>query len=339
MDQDDRQSLWRRVARWIAGEGDSGDAPLPPGIRSDVRDIWEWTGSSESDAPRWNADEGWSDLRDRIGGDEEHPSVPDDGDSGRTVGLRRSRIQGGGWARVAAALAAVLLGGGALYFSQFDSSPPETQREVFRTDRAERLEIRLPDGSQVELGPESELAVPDGYQRGTRRVHLRGLGFFDVRAGPDARFIVRTSRGRATALGTRFSVRSFAEESVEKVVVGEGRVRMAVGTSSDVVLRAGESGVLSADSGVSVRSIDSERELAWTSGRLVFDDVPLSQVSRTLRRWYGVEFEVASPELGERHFTGDFTEESVKQIADIIASSLGVSYEIRDSTVVFVQSE
>lgn len=342
MGEDDRRPTWRRLARWIAGDGQEDDDPSSglPGLAADVRAIWELTDAPAPDPSRWDVEEAWGELTDRIGESGEEGASGRSGGDGRTVGLRRGRSRGGGWSRIAAGIAAaVVLGGGALFLAQLESSPSESRAEVFRTDRAERLEIRLPDGSQVELGPESELSVPAAYNRDARRVRLRGLAFFDVQAELESRFVVRTSGGSVTVLGTRFSVRSFAGEQVQRVVVGEGRVRVAGRRSGPVVLQAGKAGILSADSGLSVRSVDPDRELAWTSGRLVFENTPLRQVARTLDRWYGVEFDVASDELGNRHFTGDFTEESVKQIADIIAASLGVQYEVRDRTVVFVDSE
>lgn len=367
MSGNEPQPFWRRLARRLSGEEEAGrertdtergadDDPADPDAREQARAVWKQTGASDPDTSRWNVEAAWRELLIRIqtepegaardadvrrGAANKREGKSDEGaGTGRKVGLRRSPARGHQWGRVAAAAAAVILvGAGALYLTGPDPSADE-RADLYQTDRAERLEIRLPDGSQMELAPESELSVPEDFGPRQRRVELQGLAFFDVRTDEESTFEVRTAGGRVTALGTRFSVRSFPGEDSRRVVVQEGRVSLRGWSGrEEVVLSAGEAGLASGEGPISVRSVDPEREISWTSGRLVFEAIPLRDVARELERWYGVEFDVGSDAVGARRFTGDFTEESIKQIADIIAASLGVDYRVRDSTLVFVEGK
>src|SRR5690242_10179020 len=90
--------------------------------------------------------------------------------------------------------------------------------------------VRLADGSSVVLGPESRLAIGEGFGHKSREIRFEGQAFFDV-VHDDARpFVVRTTSATLRDIGTTFSVRS---DSV-------GGTRVAVTTGAvDVVATRG----------------------------------------------------------------------------------------------------
>jgi transmembrane sensor len=106
------------------------------------------------------------------------------------------------------------------------------------------------------------------------------------------------------------------------------------------VLRAGDRAVLPRGGPISAeRGAASTDDLAWTDGRLVFDNATLAQVAAELRRWYGIELQFADSALAARHFTASFRGESAEQVLDVLALALDVETQRTGGTVVVRRKE
>ena len=68
-------------------------------------------------------------------------------------------------------------------------------------------------------------------------------------------------------------------------------------------------------------------DLAWTSGKLIFRDAPVAQVTGDLRRWYGLELRVDSG-LPTQRLNATFDRASAASVGTIVAAMLGG--ELRD---------
>jgi transmembrane sensor len=120
-----------------------------------------------------------------------------------------------------------------------------------------------------------------------------------------------------------------------RVVVSEGAVQLAPRRGGgSVILRPGDVGTVSAGGGVvASRGAATPDDMAWTSGRLVFRNASVGELSADLRRWYGVELRVTDSALLRRHFTGSFTGEPSNRVIDVIALAFGARAERRGDTV------
>jgi len=108
-----------------------------------------------------------------------------------------------------------------------------TRGQVFETERGERQEVALSDGSVVEIDPTSRLRVR--YESDTRRVYLeRGRALFRVAKNSRRPFLVLTQDTTVRAVGTAFAVEQESDSVL--VTVAEGRV--AVVPSNPSALQA-----------------------------------------------------------------------------------------------------
>jgi transmembrane sensor len=193
--------------------------------------------------------------------------------------------------------------------------------------------LRLPDGTDVVLGPGSTLTPGVGYGTTERTVTLDGEAYFVV-ARDDARpFTVLADDARVVDLGTAFTVQTDRERGVS-VVVTSGRVRLGPAHSSEgaLELAAGDAATLwRADTTVRRDSLDAERALAFTNGRLVLRDTPVDALADVLRRWYGLTLHV-DPTLRGRRVTATFAGESRRVVLETLALSLGARAELRGDT-------
>lgn len=223
------------------------------------------------------------------------------------------------------------------------------------TGVGERRVLHLADGSQVVLGPASTLDVPADFAAGAgaRRVHLTGEAYF--RAVHDARRPFEVAAGDAVVrdIGTAFVVRAPAPPSADAaarqavdVAVTDGAVRLqpasatSTDTGSGILLRAGDRGrVVAAGAGaataaVIARGTDVAADTAWTTGRLVFRDAPLTEVAGALRRWYGIDLRFADSAVAARHLTATFAGESTAAVLRVVGLATGARLERRGDTVV-----
>ena len=235
----------------------------------------------------------------------------------------------------AAAAAVVLIGGGLWWHSRGTPGyTPASVAQVFATNVGQRDSVRLADGTRVLLAPESRLTVAMGYGNTMREVELTGEAYFDVRHDAGRPFVVHAGSADIRDLGTTFSVRVAGNQGV-RVAVTSGSVSLAPASASPnaaVVLRPGDAGTLGLDGRTLVdRGGTAEPDTAWTSGRLVFREAPVSSVRSELRRWYGIDLVIDSA-FAERHLSMTFDGESADRVLEVIALSLGAEVERQGNT-------
>ena len=238
------------------------------------------------------------------------------------------------WRRIAlpAAATIALLVGGALLWRVISGGSTNLAGQTYRTAVGRSDSLVLRDGSRVLLGPGSELKLAARYGDGRREVELRGQALFEVRHDDRRPFHVRAGSAAISDVGTTFAVRSDAGDEVHVVVTSGAVMLRGAGAPADkgVLLERGDRGTLRTDGQVVAdRGIATEADLAWTQGRLVFHDATLERVRADLRRWYGIELEIADSSVAGRHLTATFAGEPVQQVLDVIALALGVTIEQR----------
>lgn len=243
-----------------------------------------------------------------------------------------------GWAAAAVAVVATGLGlwraGAFVASSSVNVAPAEVA-----TRRGQRASLRLPDGTDVMLGPESRIRYAIAGSRGPRAVYLDGEAYFVVAHDAARPFAVHTARAVATDLGTRFGVRAYAEDSMVTVAVAEGKVSLRpaaarVGRDSVLLTRHDLGRVTSSGAVMAQRTVALDRYLAWTADRLVFRDTPLREAVVELGRWYDVEVQLGDSALGAKRVTARFAKEPATRAVELIAASLGLRLEVRGSVLI-----
>jgi transmembrane sensor len=262
----------------------------------------------------------------------------------RTLHAARSGLQermAARWRTTAlriAATVALLASGVLLWRAVQDDGGDQvaTVAQTFVTAAGQTDSVSLPDGTRVLLGPLSRITVAAGYGTAAREVELTGEALLDVEHDAARPFLVRAGGAIITDLGTTFTVRTDETDEV-RVVVTAGSVELRAARApqgSGVILRAGDRGRLGRHGQVvAERGGMTDDDLAWTRGRIVFDAAPLERVRVELRRWYGIELRADQP-LDSRHITATFTDESARQVVDVIALALGALVEWRGDTAV-----
>lgn len=198
----------------------------------------------------------------------------------------------------------------------------------WRTEPGQTRQITLADGSLVDLGPDSAIAV-DFTDEERRVVLLSGEAFFQAapRAGGERRpFVVAAAQGTTTALGTQFQIEEW--ETGARVTAIEHRIEIALDLPQDgaerVVLVPGSAVAYSGTHGLGpVGAANVEEATAWRRGLLVFDSVPLEDVVRRLNRYRRGRIVIADPRLAQRKVSGVFASGNLDDVIRTITAELG----------------
>lgn len=203
----------------------------------------------------------------------------------------------------------------------------------YATGIGETESVRLPDGSTVRLGPGTRLVVREYARR--RVLELDGEAFFKVQHD-ESPFLVHTPGALVRDLGTAFTLRS--GKAGTRVGVTEGSVAVAARRGGgETVLRVGDRAEVDASGRVRLeRGAAMPEDTAWTQGRLVFRDAPLSEVAEQMARWYGIALVLPEGPLADRRVTATLDGRSAEEALAVIGALLGARIERRGDTAAIV---
>jgi transmembrane sensor len=132
-------------------------------------------------------------------------------------------------------------------------------------------------------------------------------------------------------------VRAYREERYLQVVVTAGLVALRGAQHADSVLatlRPRDRAVIdSAGAATVAANVPVENYLAWTRGRLVFTDAPLSSVIAELERWYDLDIQTSGRPLDDERLTISFATESGDEALSVLAKVLDVRVSRADRSV------
>lgn len=241
---------------------------------------------------------------------------------GQTAGRRR-RDHSQRWGVLVAAMLILVIGTAILLPVMF----PPVEDIVYRTAPGERRSLLLADDSRLDLDTDSMVTVR--FSEKERQILIeRGRAFFRVAKGKHP-FVVRSRYGSVRAVGTAFEV--YDREHGFRVSLYEGRVDLLAAADSirpDATLASlspGQSALLRPG------GLDRESDFPvaadmppWTSGRLLFDDVPLQAAVDEFNRYSNALILIDSKSLKSLRISGRFRSEDTDGFVEALAAVYGV---------------
>ncbi|WP_127126377.1 FecR family protein [Pseudoflavitalea rhizosphaerae] len=263
------------------------------------------------------------------------------------------------------AAAAVILLLSAVWLFSGDHSFFNKNRS-FKTQLGEKLNFRLPDGSQVILNSGSHLSITEGFNKTNREIHLTGEAYFDIAPKASLPFTIHTRAMKLSVLGTAFNVRAYPEEKAEVTSLLRGKVEITVpeknkGAAHRFILVPYQKLIVEKQAGTNKKEVQGKKsvaivphdiqidslkknqlgsisEIAWMENRLVFDNEPLSSVAARIEKWYGIKTIIESPELEPITCTGSFETEPLDKVLESMQFSIPMLKfrKVEDNTVLIL---
>lgn len=194
-----------------------------------------------------------------------------------------------------------------------------SKMNVLEVPYGKYTKVLLSDGSAIWINAGSKLSYPTVFAADKRAVTLDGEAYFEVSHQSDRPFIVHTKDVNVRVLGTSFGISTFGKKTL--TALERGKVSMET-TKKSLVLKPGELGVFSMESGLAKTMVDTKVYTAWKDHRIFFDNAALQDITDRLSREYDVEFVFENHELKQLHFTIEVDKEaSIKGLLEFLRIS------------------
>jgi ferric-dicitrate binding protein FerR (iron transport regulator) len=240
------------------------------------------------------------------------------------------------WLKLAA-IVLLVIGLPLFIFTYTQLEQPSSVAEVTpiekKTTIGQKSKILLPDGSIVWLNAESKVTYAADFEGNQRALTLEGEAYFEVKKDKLKPFIVLSGKISTTAIGTSFNISAYPEDSTIEVALITGKVQVKSPTSGI----QGEAFVLNEGNGVNYNiyrnqarkyTFDKHTALAWKQGILLFEGDSFEEVTRKIRRWYGVEVTVTGIPPDDWKLTGRFKNELLTSVLENIRFGRNFTYHL-----------
>ncbi|BBL34139.1 hypothetical protein Nstercoris_00368 [Nitrosomonas stercoris] len=201
--------------------------------------------------------------------------------------------------------------------------PDEYHR--YSTDQA-RQEITLPDGTQVEMNLNTQITYANFRNRRHVSINGNGEAFFNVAHNAGHPFEISAANGMITVTGTAFNVWKYQENVV--VTVTEGSVVVS-NNAFDVHLTPGMQAEYSAHDSPQSESGDLDRALAWQSGKLILDDLPLAIAIPQIARYLDQSITLNDEAVANLHIGGIYNTANLNTLINTLPQALPLTIEKR----------
>lgn len=229
-------------------------------------------------------------------------------DSGRRAVIKRALI------------VAALLPAGWLLAQQ---TPVAAWRADLRTASGERRDLRLPDGSLLQL--DTATALNMDLEQGRRLLSLiEGEMALNMASNAPA-MTIKTGQGLVLATGAELCIRQRGQSC--QVSVWRGMVELTPQQGQSMRLHAGQRATMSADAITSVQPFDA-RQPGWRQGVLSVENQPLGRFLENLSR-YRPGILRWDPALESLRVTGTFRLDETDKILFLLAATLPLQVQTR----------
>ncbi len=195
-----------------------------------------------------------------------------------------------------------------------------------KTREGERIEVLLPDMSEVSVNENSVLIYPEKFKGRTRNVKVVGEAYFIVNHDEKEPFIVEMDDAYVQVLGTEFNIVNRHDTEEISVWVTKGTVQFGLnkfGTES-IILKKGNAGKYNKVKQTLHYENNSDLNMiAWKTKHLEFENETLENVARQLEEVYFIELEIDEG-LKSRKISAIYDNQPVEMMIKILESTLNV---------------
>ena len=240
------------------------------------------------------------------------------------------------WGAVASAAAIALICIVSWYAYEFWT--PSSMQTI--NTLANRIEITLPDGSEVMLNHFSSLSYPKSFKGNQRDVTLSGEAFFNVTKNPKQPFIVSAEMVKVQVLGTQFNIEAYHNNPEVKTTLIEGSVSVSIdSTTKQIVLQPNESAIYNKNNKTLEFSLNNftAADIAWQKNAYIFDKLTLRDITRKLSNSFGVNIEIEDEDLASYRLTAKFNNnETLEEILTLLQTGREFIFKKMDDQKIII---
>ena len=215
------------------------------------------------------------------------------------------------------------------------SNDKTAEIHTLSTPQGKNFKVVLSDGTEVWMNAESRLRYPDQFFGNERIVELEGEAYFHVTNNKKQPFIVKTKTATTRVLGTKFNFRAYDYENTHVTLINGSVVVTESNSQQQVLLHPGEDIQIDKEHKITVNSVDIRSFIAWCDGYFYFKDVELSEIMRSIGRWYNLTVEFNDKD--KTHLRFNFWARQDNGVEDVLQllNQIGkVKAELKDNVII-----
>lgn len=171
----------------------------------------------------------------------------------------------------------------------------------------QRINIDLPDGSNVWLNANTTIEFPLSFTKENRIIYLDGEAFFDVKRNEKHPFVVHTDRYNVKVLGTKFNVDAYSDSENFETTLINGKVSLTAhsNTNKEIILMPNQKAILQ-DGKLNIENIDDFTQYRWIEGLICFKRAEFKSIMKKFEKYYEVKIIINNKKVSQHIFTGKF---------------------------------
>lgn len=215
--------------------------------------------------------------------------------------------------------------------------------QTISTNFGEVKTVLLPDHSIVTLNGNSSISYARNWNKGPREIWIKGEALFKVKhinrdtlhVLDSQRFIVHATDVNIEVLGTTFNVKSRHEQTTVGLLNGKIRLDFtATNQSRSLVMMPGDYIEQAATKNITRKRLADPAKLSeWVNHQLFFKSATLKEIIQTLEDDLGYQVVLEGDTLSALKIEGEISVSSVKELMEIVSTTLHVTVQQKDNTI------
>ena len=204
----------------------------------------------------------------------------------------------------------------------------------------QRINITLPDGTNVWLNARTRLDYPAVFGKDLRQVQLDGEAYFDVSKDKNRPFVVETDKCNIEVLGTEFNVDAYPDMDDFSVSLLEGSVKLLTKNDTDtLLLKPSYKAFIGRDGRFQTEEIDDYNALRWKEGLICFKSASFQSIMKSLEKYFGVSIVVSNEQALKSNYSGKFRQtDGVDHALRVLQKDIRFTYQRdEDNQIIFIR--
>ncbi|WP_165836109.1 FecR family protein [Marinifilum breve] len=223
-----------------------------------------------------------------------------------------------------------------IVYDKEDTKSKELIYNTIKVAKGQEFNLQLADGTKVWLNADSELRYPVQFTGKSRKVYLKGEGYFEVAHNKQKPFVVNSFDQDLRVYGTKFNINAYDKRLIKTVLVeGSVGVKIAERTEEKRMKPGDLLNANTVEGSMTTEQVDVYPYTAWKDGNFLFNNESLEEIMLRLERWYDVKVFFADNSARDIRFIGDmkrYTE--INKLLYFIEKSSGAKFEVKEDIVI-----
>lgn len=228
----------------------------------------------------------------------------------------------------------------ATYFHKLEIEKISRTMNTITVPAGQRVNLTLPDGTNVWLNARSTLKYPAVFAGEKRKIMLDGEAYFEVRHNRKKAFIVETNKCDVEVLGTKFNVEAYSDSEDFCTSLMEGSVKVSGrGKTAGSLTLSPNYQVSIVNGHLATKRIADFDVFRWKEGLICFKNMNFSELMTRFEKCYAIRIIIENPEVADYECSGKFRiSDGIDQALRILQKDAKYTFtRSKDDSVIYIK--